>query len=98
MMFEEVGIDCTLTYSFGEFVEKYETSVIFGVELGEVMCVVLFDVVMCMYIMMMMLLIGYEMMMRCVCEDGKEMMCERRFVSNDVEVEVDVTCVEIFVW
>ena len=94
---EEVGIDRTLTYSLGEFVEKYETSAIFGAEPGEVTRVASFDAATRTHTTTTTSSIGHETTTRRVREDGKEMTCERRFVSNDAEVEVDVTCVEIFV-
>ena len=94
---EEVGIDRTLTYSLGEFVEKYETSAIFGAEPGEVTRVASFDAATRTHTTTTTSSIGHETTTRRVREDGKEMTCERRFVSNDDEVDVDVTCVEIFV-
>jgi hypothetical protein len=88
---EEVGIDRTLTYSLGEFVEKYETSAIFGAEPGEVTRVASFDAATRTHTTTTTSSIGHETTTRRVREDGKEMTCERRFVSNDAEVEVDVT-------
>lgn len=95
------GTDRTLTYPIGAFVEKYETSAIFGKGPGEVTRVASFDASTRTHEVKTESSLGRETTTRTVSDDGKQMMCVRRFVANcedetDYE-QLEVTSVERFV-
>lgn len=95
------GTDRTLTYPIGSFVEKYEKSAIFGKGPGEVTRVASFDASTKTHEVKTESSLGRETTTRTVSDDGKQMMCVRRFVANcenetDYD-ELDVTSVERFV-
>ena len=90
-----------MTYPIGAFVEKYETSAIFGKGPGEVTRVASFDASTCTHEVKTESSLGRETTTRTVSDDGKQMMCVRRFVANcedetDYE-QLEVTSVERFV-
>lgn len=95
------GVDRTLTYSLGApFVEKFKSSDIYSRGPGEVTRVATFDASTATHEVKTESPLGFETTTRTVSEDGKQMMCVRRYVakkSGDDEDDVDVTSVERFV-
>lgn len=95
------GVDRTLTYCLGApFVEKFKSSDIYSRGPGEVTRVATFDASTATHEVKTESPLGFETTTRTVSDDGKQMMCVRRYVakkSSDDEDDVDVTSVERFV-
>ena len=90
------GTNRVLTYPLGEFVEKYESSTIFGDGPGEVKRCATFDPATRTHFVSTVSSLGDETTTRVVDEDGKTMRCRREFKRRD-DPEVDVWCAEVFI-
>jgi len=90
------GTNRVLTYPLGEFIEKYESSTIFGDGPGEVKRCATFDPATRTHFVSTVSSLGDETTTRVVDEDGKTMRCRREFKRRD-DPEVDVWCAEVFI-